>query len=199
MKTATNLQDVFLNHDCVMLEGMVFVPANSLAESFECEFEMLDFGDHIDVCIGKSIIVSEYISRFPVNSWGLTSRTNYLVWIDKSEFRVRVYTGYKDNWIEKKSFPCAIGAPMSPTPTGSYEYQYRMSHWDYLDEGYYVGPCLVFYGNYALHSTLQSYRGGAFDDRVGVMISHGCVRLRKADIDWLDNNLPVGSRIYLTE
>ncbi len=119
-----------------------------------------------------------------------------MVWIDKSNFRLHVYTGRKNKWVEEKSFPCAIGAPDSPTITGSFEYEYRVSRWDY--PGYYVGPCLVFYGNYAIHSVLLYNDGTPYDNRTGVMISHGCVRLHKSDIDWLAANLPLGSRIYIT-
>lgn len=192
-------EDTNLPEGCAMIEDTVFVPVRPFAEALECNVEALDFGDHIDVCIGISDMINEYMKKIPVNEWGLTSQTEYLVWIDKSDYRVRVYKGSKGLWNEIKSFPCAIGAPNSPTITGSYEYQYRMKQWDYFDEGFYVAPCLVFYGNYALHSTLLSYKGGLYDDRVGVMISHGCVRLHKEDIDWLSDNLPLNSRIYITE
>ncbi len=190
-------EDKYLSATCEMIDDTAYVPARALAKTFGAEIEALDFGDHIDVCIGKSPMVYEYMQKFPVNQWNLSSKTRYLVWVDKSDYRVRVYTGSKNKWVEDKNFPCAIGAPSSPTITGSYEYQYRMNAWYY--DGYYVGPCLVFYGNYALHSTLIGYNGRPFDDRTGVMISHGCIRLHKADIDWLDENLPVGSRIYITE
>lgn len=189
--------DMYLPANCELIDGTAFVPARTLAEAFGCTVEAFDFGDHIDVCIGESSVVKEYRMSIPVNQWGLSSRTKYLVWIDKSDFRVRVYTGSKGKWEEVKSFPCAIGAPGSPTITGSFEYQYRMAQWSYPE--YYVGPCLVFYGNYAMHSTLLRYNGTPYDNRVGVMISHGCVRLHKEDIDWLDRNLPVNSRVYITE
>lgn len=192
-------EDTYLSRSCEIIDGVPFVPARALSEAFNCSIDALDFGDHIDVCFGASPIVEEYVSQFPVNKWGISSKTNYMVWISKKDYSVKVYTGVKNKWSEIKSFPCAIGAPDSPTITGSYEYQYRMKQWDYPEYGYYVGPCLVFYGNYAIHSTLLSYKGGVYDNRTGVMISHGCVRVRPEDIAWLDNNLPVGSRIYITE
>ena len=190
-------KDINLQRKCEMIDDTAFVPVRALADAFGAEIETFDFGDHIDVCIGKSQMIYDYMQNFPVNQWNLSSKTRYLVWVDKSDYTVKVYTGLKNKWVEEKNFPCAIGAPSSPTITGTYEYQYRMEAWHY--DGYYVGPCLVFYGNYALHSTLIGYNGSPFDDRTGVMISHGCVRLHKADIEWLDKNLPVGSRIYITE
>ena len=91
--------------------------------------------------------------------------------------------------------PCAIGAPGTPTVTGSFEYQYR-TQWNY--NGYYVGPCLVFYRGYALHSVLLRYNNTEYDGRTGVKISHGCVRMKKADIDLIASKIPVGTRIYIT-
>ena len=189
--------DTYLPEACVEIDGMVFVPVRTLAESFGSTVESLEFGDHIDVCLSEAAAVKEYLDRYPVNKWNISSRTPYLVWIDKSDYRVRVYTGSKNNWVEQKSFPCAIGAPGTPTITGSFEYQYKVPRWEYT--GYYVGPCLVFYGGYALHSTLLRYDGTPYDNRVGVKISHGCVRLHKSDIDWIASYLPLHSRIYVTE
>ena len=189
--------DMYMPANCEITDDTAYVPVRTLADAFGCSIEAIDFGDHIDVVIGESSIVNEYYNSIPVNKWGISSRTNYMVWIDKSDYMVRVYKGSKGRWEEIKSFMCAIGAPGSPTITGSYEYQYRMAQWSY--PGYYVGPCLVFHGNYAIHSTLLQYNGAPYDNRVGVMISHGCVRVRKDDINWLDRNLPLKSRIYITQ
>lgn len=189
--------DIFMSKECMLIDNTVFVPARSFAEAAESSIEAIDFGDHIDVCIGKSQKAYEYLNSIPVNKWGLSSRTGYLVWIDKSDYRVRVYTGSQYKWKPAASFACAIGAPSTPTITGSFEYQYRVPGWYY--DGYYVGPCLVFYGGYALHSTLLRYDNTPYDNRVETMISHGCIRLRKNDIDWIAARLPIGSRIYVTE
>lgn len=189
--------DIYMSKECMMIDSTVFVPARSFADAAESSIEAIDFGDHIDVCIGKSQKADEYLSSIPVNKWGLSSKTNYLVWIDKSDYRVRVYTGSQYKWKPAASFPCAIGAPSTPTITGSFEYLYRVAGWYY--DGYYVGPCLVFYGGYALHSTLLRYDNTPYDNRVETMISHGCVRLHKSDIDWIAARLPIGSRIYVTE
>lgn len=190
-------EDTYIPVGCMEIDDTVFVPVRTLAEAFRSELEALDFGDHIDVCLGESMVVHEFRQRTPVNRWGISSRTNYLVWVSKSEYKVRVYTGKQYNWKLAATFPCAIGAPGTPTITGSFEYQYKASSWDYGT--YYVGPCLVFHGGYALHSTLLRYSGAPYDNRVGVMISHGCVRMHKSDIDWLAARLPLKSRIYVTE
>ncbi|MFL5575974.1 MAG: L,D-transpeptidase, partial [Gemmatimonadaceae bacterium] len=32
---------------------------------------------------------------------------------------------------------------------------------------------------------------------VGAAVTHGCVRLRDADISWLYDNVPVGTPVYI--
>jgi len=55
-----------------------------------------------------------------------------------------------------------------------------------------------FYKGYALHSTLIGYNGTPYDNRVGVKISHGCVRMCPEDINWLAKNIPLYTRVLVT-
>ena len=123
-------EDLTLPHKCEIIDDTTFVPVRSLAEAFGSAVDAIDFGDHIDVCIGAASKVTEYMMQIPVNKWGISSRTNYLVWVDKSDYRVRVYTGSQYKWKQAASFPCAIGAPNTPTITGSFEYQYKAASCD---------------------------------------------------------------------
>ena len=188
--------DTYAPHATVYIEGSLFVPVRTLAESFNSSLDVLDFDDHLDIIIGESPMVKEYRNRTPVNKNGITSRTNYLVWVSKHEYKVRVYQGSQYNWELQKEFPCALGAWNTPTITGQFEYIER-TEWDY--PSYYVGPVLRFYNGYALHSTLLYYNGTEYDGRVGVNISHGCVRLHPSDINWIANTIPFYTRIYITE
>ena len=179
------------------LNGSIYVPVRTLAQYFNCTLEVLDFGDHIDVILGESKTVKEYYSKYVVNKNGISSRTGWLIYVDKSDYRVRVYQGQQYQWREVKSYPCAIGAPGTPTITGQFEYMSKESIWPY--NGYYVGPIMRFYNGYALHSTLRYYGGGEYDGRVGVQISHGCIRLHPEDITWMWNNIPLYTKVYITE
>lgn len=188
--------DTYAPHATVYIEDSLFVPVRTLVESFNSSLDVLDFDDHLDIIIGESPMVKEYRNRTPVNKNGITSRTNYLVWVSKHEYKVRVYQGSQYNWELQKEFPCALGAWNTPTITGQFEYIER-TEWDY--PSYYVGPVLRFYNGYALHSTLLYYNGTEYDGRVGVNISHGCVRLHPSDINWIANTIPFYTRIYITE
>ena len=165
--------DTYAPHATVYIEGSLFVPVRTLAESFNSSLDVLDFDDHLDIIIGESPMVKEYRNRTPVNK-----------------------NGSQYNWELQKEFPCALGAWNTPTITGQFEYIER-TEWDY--PSYYVGPVLRFYNGYALHSTLLYYNGTEYDGRVGVNISHGCVRLHPSDINWIANTIPFYTRIYITE
>ncbi len=190
-------KDIVMSAPTKEIDGTVYVPVRAFAEHFDCTLKVLDFGDHIDIVLGESTVAKEEYAKYPVNKNNISSRTNWLVYVDKSDFKVRVYKGSKNHWIQVKSYPCAIGAPWTPTITGEYEYFSKESIWPY--DGYYVGPIMRFYNGYALHSTLRYYGGGEYDGRVGVMISHGCIRLHPEDITWMWNNIPLKTKIYITE
>ena len=178
-----------------MIDDTVYVHLRTLADAVGSGIEIADNGISLDVYLSKSSVAEEYFSKLLVNQWGIASRTNYMVWVSLSEYKVRLYEGKQYQWKPILEAPCAIGAPGTPTVTGSYEYNYK-SRWDY--GSYYVGPCLVFYRGYALHSVLLNQNGTEYDGRVGVKISHGCIRLKKKDIDFIAKTIPVGTRIYIT-
>ena len=186
--------DMGTNIATLKIDGKYYVPARKLAEYFECPFKVLDFGDHIDVCYGESAIVK---AHYDATVGNISSKTDWLIHVDKSDYRVRVFKGSQGKWIQQKSYPCAIGAPGTPTITGQFEYTWKETIWPY--NGYYVGPIMRFYRGYAIHSTLRYYGGGEYDGRVGVMISHGCIRLHPEDIQWMWDNIPLQTKIYITE
>lgn len=179
------------------IDGYLYIPARPMAEAFGCTVDALDFGDHLDVVIGSSPVVQEYREQEPVNKEGIASSTPYLIWVSKPEYKVRVYLGEQYKWELIKTFDCALGAWDTPTITGQFEYIEKLRSWDYPE--YYVGPVMRFYNGYALHSTLLYYGGGEYDGRVGVNISHGCVRLHPDDINWMADMVPLGTKIYITE
>lgn len=188
--------DTYISHAPVMIDDVVFVPIRDMSEAYGCTVDVLDFDDHLDIILGDAQVVTEFLNQSPVNRNGIYSRTPYLVWVDKADYAVRVYYGSQYNWELVYECPCGIGAWSTPTVEGQFEYQYRVSSWDY--NSYYVGPVLVFYRGYALHSTLLNYGGGEYDGTVRAHISHGCIRMHPQDINWIADTIPVGTKIYIT-
>lgn len=132
-----------------------------------------------------------------INESGVGSSTDYLIWVNKEKFRCTVFSGSKGNWKWVKDFTVGIGAEGRETITGVFEYIDYTNMWPY--DSYYVGPVMVFYGNYALHSTFLKYDGTPYDNTVGAKISHGCVRCQAKYINWMVDNIPMKTRVYVTE
>ncbi len=131
-----------------------------------------------------------------VNFRNIKSDTNYLIWVSKGDYSVRLFTKNNGSWQFENEFPCAIGKTSSPTCEGTFKYYEKIVAWKY--DKYYVGPVMRFNGGYALHSTLMCYDGTPYDDRVGVKISAGCVRLHQPDIQYLWDTVPLKSTVYVT-
>ncbi|MGN0162151.1 MAG: L,D-transpeptidase family protein [Candidatus Ornithomonoglobus sp.] len=187
--------DTYAKAPTQIINDTVYVSLRTFADAIGSELTVTEYPTSFGIVMKSSDFVNSYFLNNPINQWGISSSTNYLVWVSKSEYKVRVYEGKQYQWKQIYEAPCAIGAPGTPTITGSFEYQYK-TQWNY--NGYYVGPCLVFYGGYALHSVLLRYDNTEYDGRTGVQISHGCVRLKKKDIDWIANTIPLKTRIYVT-
>ena len=193
---ASNGEAVTLATPPIRINSLMYVPLRFVCESLGARVNALNENGVLMV----NVITSD--GNFPekdafINSTNLTSRTNYLIWIDKSDFRVTVFEGSKNNWRAINSYPCSIGAPGTPTVTGVFEYYSKEKRWSY--PGYYCGPIMRFYGGYAMHSTLVRYDGTDYDPRLEMMISHGCIRMKPSDIQYLWDTIPLYTRIYVTE
>lgn len=178
-------------------DSMPYVPLSKVATYFACNYNLVKADAYTrEITLTPSVYSEEIKKASYVNSLDITSKTNYLVWVDKSEFTVNVYIGSNKNWRFVKSFPCAIGAPGTPTIEGRFEYYQKQDRWQY--NGYYCGPIMRFKGGYALHSVLLRNNGTFYDGRVGVKISHGCVRMLPDDINWMVSYIPLYTRILVT-
>lgn len=142
---------------------------------------------------------ASYEKEIWVNAKGYSSRTQYLVWINRAYQHVNVFQGSKGNWKLIKSFLVGTGAASSPTPTGLTTVSYKSAS-GWTTSTYTVRPVVGFYPGtgYAFHSRL-SYPGTdtEYDFSAGYPVSHGCVRMYKSDIKWMYNNIPVGTTVAI--
>lgn len=139
--------------------------------------------------------LSNWDKNIFVNAKGYASSTDYLIWINLAHQRVNVFKGSKGEWSIEGVFPCASGRNVTPTITGVFKYYEKQSKWPYPN--YYVAPVMIFSGNYAMHSVLLSNNGGIYDGTLGRPASNGCVRLSKQHIDWLAENIPLGTTVVV--
>lgn len=123
------------------------------------------------------------------------SSTNWLMLTDTSGCRTAIYYGHHGAWTPVKEWICSPGAPATPTVTGEFTV---------TGKGYSFGngfTCYYytqFYGDYLYHSVLyyqNSFR--VMDGRLGMHLSHGCVRLDIDNAKWIYDNIPYGTKVVI--
>ncbi|MBV9426084.1 MAG: L,D-transpeptidase [Solirubrobacterales bacterium] len=122
--------------------------------------------------------------------------THLLLVVDRQRLRVSLYSRGRLVWHA----PAAVGKPSTPTPPGRFWITERFKI-DDRSSGYY--PYAFGTSDY---STLTEWPGGGV---VGIhgpyyepqlipgRISHGCIRLRVGDDDWLANHVALGTPVHI--
>jgi lipoprotein-anchoring transpeptidase ErfK/SrfK len=138
----------------------------------------------------------QYGSSEMIKADQYTSNTDYLILLNQTKHMVYVFKGKQGNWSKIKEFPCCVGKPSTPTPTGSYNLKDRGSY-------FWSGECRCWYwtritGGVMFHS--QIYDGSSspvriVDASMGVSCSHGCVRLHLSNAKWIYDNMPRGTKV----
>lgn len=125
--------------------------------------------------------------------------------VDLSERRIRLYDGSK----LEVTYRCAIGTPSHPTPKGEFEIVLKR----YLPT--WVNPALNGWGadmpksippgpgnplgTRALNLSASGIRfhGTTAIGSIGTAASHGCMRMRRADIEDFYERVEVGTKVYI--
>jgi hypothetical protein len=118
--------------------------------------------------------------------------TRVAIEVDRKRLRMRVYRDGHKIW----SAPVGIGKPGTPTPPGRFWIRERFKIRDHAS-GYWP----YAFGT-ADYSVLSDWPGGGVVGihgpygegyRIPGRISHGCIRLRKADDFWLARHVTIGT------
>lgn len=190
-------EGVNLSSPTFQISGMPYVPLSKVAQYFACNYALEEDGRYFrKISLSQSEYSEEHKKNIAVNKSDISSRTNYMIWVSKKDFKVNVYHGSKNNWGIVATFPCSIGAPSTPTVEGQFEYHQYHPIWKY--DKYYCGPVMRFYRGYAFHSYLIKYDGTPYDSRLGKRISLGCVRMHPDDIKWMVDNIPLYTKVYVS-
>lgn len=122
-----------------------------------------------------------------------SSSTSWLIMVDTNNCHIGVYQGRYGSWKPVKEWICSTGKSSTPTVLG----QFRVTGKGYsFGRGYTCYYYTQFYGDYLLHSI--PYNQGTFnvqDGRLGVHISHGCVRLSIENAKWIYDYIPYGTKV----
>ena len=161
---------------------------------------------------GKSYYLDEYGrwgDAMDNKAQGYSSATNYLILVDKSTFKVRVYKGSKGSWTRIKNWDCTHGG--SDTPNGVFTIDdhvtKRDATWGWADFDFSSAAfaCHISAGNY-FHSILfnKGTRGNPYeqrwkilDDELRTTYSHGCIRLELENAEWVWDNIPFGTKVVV--
>jgi lipoprotein-anchoring transpeptidase ErfK/SrfK len=120
----------------------------------------------------------------------------YMLVVSQSKHQIDVYHFANID----RSFPVAVGAPETPTPTGTLyitELLKTTNPGVYGDYAYGLSghsPTLTDFEGYDAQIGLH---GTGDPSSIGHSVSHGCVRLNNADIDTLVPLLPLGTEVQI--
>jgi lipoprotein-anchoring transpeptidase ErfK/SrfK len=99
-----------------------------------------------------------------------------------------------------KIFPTAVGAPKSPSPSGSFKIVQRLAEPTWYSKGKIVPPgkaCPI--GTRWLGLSVKGYgiHGTNNPSSIGHNASHGCIRMRNHDVEELFGMVSVGDDVEL--
>ncbi|EEG73544.1 ErfK/YbiS/YcfS/YnhG [[Clostridium] hylemonae DSM 15053] len=139
--------------------------------------------------------VPTILSKMTARAWGYSSLTGYLLMVDRDAHKVGVFKGKQGEWNNLYFWDCGNGASSTPTVAGVFKVGMKGY---YFDSG--SARCFwytQFYGNYLFHSVLCYKDGRIMDGRVGMALSHGCVRLQIPNAKWIYDNIPKGTTVVV--
>ncbi len=128
---------------------------------------------------------------------GFASDTNYLILVNRGIHRVAIYQGSQNNWKEIKYWPCVVGKPSTPTPTGTYKIKGRF---DWFGSDHKCWWATQIQGYYYFHTVLY-YWGDAptkiLDGTMDAAASMGCIRLEEPNARWIYTTIPRGTTVHI--
>lgn len=141
---------------------------------------------------------SKVLKSLDKKAYGLSSKTNYLIVVSRSNHRVAIYHGSKHNWKRLHVFKCSLGRSGHSTPRGSFAIGGHLKHFD--SGGSRVWYASRFKTHYYFHSVLyriSSTPKKVKNGRLGRNISHGCIRLSLSHAKYIYSQIPSGTKVYL--
>ena len=128
------------------------------------------------------------INRY-VNNNDIKSPTNYLLVTDLKNKYTYVFKKDNNMWKQLYKWKSTVGKPKTPTITGIFYIDGRKP--GFGTDDYRVKYATRIKGGYYYHSVLYDSTGSyLIDGRLGMALSHGCVRLDTDNAEWIYINIP---------
>lgn len=132
-----------------------------------------------------------------INSRDFYSKTDYLLYTNIEEHKVFIFKGHNKNWQRIEAFLATFGKPSTPTLKGIYTVKAKGPSYVKEKYGFMVKWYTQYYKNYLFHSILFNLDGSVFDDRIGMDLSDGCIRLKEENAKYIYDRIPFGSLVII--
>lgn len=123
------------------------------------------------------------------NNNNIKSKTKYLMTTSLKNKYTYIFQNLNSTWDLMYRWRCSVGKPSTPTITGIFNINGRKP--SFGTDMYRVKYATRIKDAYYYHSVLYDSTGSyIIDDRLGVAISHGCIRLDTNNAKWIYYNIP---------
>ena len=133
-----------------------------------------------------------------VNDNDIESPSEYLIVTSIKERITYIFKKEGKMWRLLYKWSCTVGKTSTPTIKGVFDVGVKYPA--ITSEGSTVSAKYAtnIVGEYFYHSILYDLTGtNVYDDRLGVAISHGCIRLDTDNARWIFDNVPEGTTIVI--
>lgn len=131
-----------------------------------------------------------------LNDNNIKSTSDFCLVTDlKNKYTYILKKGNK-TWSEQFKWPCTVGKPETPTIKGVFYITGRKP--GFGTDKYSVKYATRIKGAYYYHSILYNSSGSyVIDGRLGLALSHGCVRLETSNAKWIYENIVDGTTVII--
>lgn len=131
-----------------------------------------------------------------VNDNNIKSPTDYLIITSTKNKLTYIYIKQNNAWELLYKWSCTVGKSSTPSPKGVFSVGVKYPAIG--DENTSVKYATNITDDYYYHSILYDGKGIYIKDgRLGVAISHGCIRLDTENAKWIYDNVPEDSTIVI--
>lgn len=122
--------------------------------------------------------------------------TNLLTTNLETKYTYVFEKGTNDLWVLLYKWICTVGKPSTPTIKGTFYISGRKPYFG--TDLYRVKYATRISGSYYYHSILFDSTGTTItDDRLGMALSHGCIRLDVPNAQWIYDNILDGTAVVI--
>ena len=133
-----------------------------------------------------------------VNNKGLSSPSEYLIWVSTPTTHLYIFKGSAGNWKLLKDMRCTVGKPSTPTIKGTFSVIGKGGYFTVPDHEEWICRYYTqFYGDFLIHSVVYDWDLKLVDGRLGMYLSKGCVRVSLANAKYIYDTMPYGTTVYV--